>query len=119
MLFQGVWKLKKHIFYHHTQNPTSENICDMCGKYFYDQFDVIKHIEKIHGTGRNILCPLCGDVFKLKHDLNKHCMKVHKSYAYEGGPVSCDICDRQFKGRCPSECTVLIIDYPWMNDWLG
>ena len=108
--------MKKHIFYNHTPNPTSENICELCGKYFYDHFDVSKHLEKFHGKfnswKRNTKCDTCGEVFKLVNDLNKHKMKVHKKAPYDV-PITCDICGTQLKGQSPFDFRDFLISYSY------
>ena len=99
MLPLGDSKLKKHIFYQHNPNPTSEFMCEMCGKCFYDDHDLKNHIVKIHGTGNDILCVKCGEIFKSPNDLRNHTRKIHwRENAYKDGPAKCDLCDKIYKG---------------------
>ena len=74
-------------------------MCEICGKYFYDNFDIRKHIEMIHGTGNDILCVKCGEIFKSQNDLKNHTRKVHwKEGKYKDGPFKCELCDKIYKG---------------------
>ena len=50
----GPKNLLKHIFYNHTENATSDYLCEMCGKYFFQSLDLLKHSREEHGDGSNI-----------------------------------------------------------------
>jgi hypothetical protein len=84
-------KLKKHLFYHHNSNHTSDSICDICGMKFFDLGDLEKHKKVFHGEDK--VCEICGESFKSSLSLNKH-RKNH----IDSQLMKCEICDKQIKG---------------------
>ena len=50
----GPKNLLKHKFYNHTENATSDYLCESCGKYFFQSLDLLKHSREEHGDGSNI-----------------------------------------------------------------
>ena len=84
-------KLKKHLFYHHNSNHTSDFICDVCGMKFFDLGDLEAHKKVFHGEDK--FCETCGESFKSSFYLNKH-KKVHANLKL----MQCEVCEKQIKG---------------------
>ena len=85
--------LLKHCFYEHPDNAMSDFMCDMCGKYFYDSFDLEKHAEKDHGDKQDIICDKCGHICKSNIELTQHNEKYH---SWQKMKVNCKFCNKKF-----------------------
>ena len=88
-------RLLKHNLYEHPENnATSDFMCEICGKYFYDSLDLEKHAENEHGNGSDIVCAKCGHICKSKMELTQHKEKNHFENKRKM-KVDCKICNKK------------------------
>lgn len=63
------------------------DVCDVCGKRFFKQGSLIRHIRAAHRAGRRrgrdtperLECPKCPKTFSQQGSLNRHLRSIHES----------------------------------------
>ncbi len=63
------------------------DVCDVCGKRFFKQGSLIRHIRAAHRAGRKrgrdaperLECPRCPKTFSQQGSLNRHLRSIHES----------------------------------------
>ena len=92
-------RLLKHLFYEHSEHTTtSDFMCEMCGKYFYDANDLKKHFENEHGDGSDIVCDKCGNIYKSKMELRQHMEEQHPKVDKKKMQTRCEFCNKKLVG---------------------
>jgi uncharacterized Zn-finger protein len=88
-VFQKLFKLTRHILYHHTKVKKFE--CLVCSSKHYTKAHLVRH-EKLHLDEKPHSCVKCDKTFREKSNLTIH-MKTHSRQR----PLKCQICQKQFK----------------------
>ena len=71
-----------------------DEICDICGKSFYDIYSLKNHMKIIHvspNENRDFICDKCGAAFYTANTLRGHIREKHPVY------YICTICDQLFQ----------------------
>uniref|UniRef100_A0A1A8QVF0 Zinc finger protein 473 n=1 Tax=Nothobranchius pienaari TaxID=704102 RepID=A0A1A8QVF0_9TELE len=96
----------------HNGKQDFKSKCSDCGKRFRDQYDLNRHMMRVHVKGENPngdevqqtrdpttsessegkTCPLCGKYFARPEDMERH-MKSHSDHR----PHECSFCEKKFK----------------------
>ena len=66
--------------------------CLVCGKIFYNQNILEKHINKIHVGLKQYKCKYCGKSFSCAHSLKKHINRIHMIHK----DFKCESCGNAF-----------------------
>ena len=71
----------KHIETVHGEGVSSST-CPDCGKGFYEQLSLNRHLSRVHSEAKqpkpkDCFCDICGNVFRSKYELKKHIDIIH------------------------------------------
>ena len=99
--FNRAFNLKRHLRTQH-KNGDQDSVCDICGKSFSREDNMIRHRKSHFGGDGNIIntrpvslkCDKCFKTFKRSYHLKRHQREQHRD-----GTVSyqCETCDRVFQ----------------------
>ena len=80
--------------FHHIANNLKEFPCPTCGKMFYLESHMRKHVT-VHTGERNYMCDLCGKEFR-----NSEALCNHKNHVHFGRfPYRCKKCGHGIKKK--------------------
>ena len=66
-------------------------VCETCGKTFYNVYELKHHVEFHHTEGKSYICHQCGASYQTKFTLRDHIKTKHKGY------LMCSICEMLFR----------------------
>lgn len=89
MVFKKLGDLRLHLFIH---SGTRNFICHVCGKAYFKNVDLSRHIHDAHSTKDPYKCEVCGKLCKNRPSLNVHQL-IHSTLR----PHKCHLCKLAFK----------------------
>ncbi|KAF4529146.1 hypothetical protein B566_EDAN017607 [Ephemera danica] len=87
--------LKLHVYSEHLFEK-AELQCDICGKAFKTEPNLLQHERYYHKNERPFECDECDATFKRKCDLNRHIDMVHITKQKRARDFPCDMCNKSF-----------------------